>query len=96
MFHNQNLSKMNRINPDGTIQHITIHDSGDPSVGISPTYYTITGEFVFEYTEYLGGFQEKLIQLLDDYGFINGRARATTDVEERAQIEAEKTQDFSI
>jgi hypothetical protein len=87
---------MNRTNPDGTIQHLTIHDSGDPSVGISPNQYKLTGGFYFDDPFYLNAFKKDLIRVLESYSFIQGRATATTDVEERAQIEAEKAQDFSM
>ena len=82
---------MQRTNEDGTIKHLTIHDSGDSSVGIMPSTWVLSGEMFFDKKSELIEFEARLCQLISDFGFIDGKVKTTTDVEEQAIDEAERT-----
>ena len=76
------------------IKSFHIQDSGDPSVGMPATSYELTGPFLFDEPDHLTFFKEDLVKLLDNYGFIQGRATVITDVEHQSRLEAENVVDW--
>jgi len=77
---------------------ITVFDSGDPSVGIPATEFTIGDNFYFDEPEHLEDFKRDLMKLLAEHDQTQGRTSALADWElEAMQMEAKEdfTMDYS-
>jgi hypothetical protein len=60
---------------------ITVFDTGDPSVGIPATEFTLESNFYFDEQEHLEDFKRDLMKLLADHDQTQGRTSALTDWE---------------
>jgi hypothetical protein len=85
MAHQINIPGTN----NGEVKTFTVYDSGDPSCGLPASQYEFSGGFYFDEIEYLDNFKADLVKLLDNYGFIQGRATVETDVEHQSRLDAE-------